>query len=117
MTSATLETSAPRREASRRMSNLLALILVVLAVLPIVIFATDATNRGPLLRAGHAGRAVAERRARVAPEDAAARLERRRESRAARHPTLVSVLFGTAVQIFWITAAGVIGRRLFKLRL
>ncbi|MEO6877713.1 MAG: hypothetical protein ABI205_04470 [Gemmatimonadaceae bacterium] len=57
------------------------------------------------------------RRLRENPGPRAARLERRRAARAARHPTFVSVMLGTAAQLFWIAAAGVIGRRLFKLRL
>jgi hypothetical protein len=95
------------------MSTLLSIILIIVTILPLIIFATDFTNRAPVRTA----RTAVGRRAGAPQETQTLRLERRRVERAKRRPTFGGAAIGLVVSLFWIGAAGVVGRRLFRLRL
>jgi hypothetical protein len=94
-------------------AKLLSIILIVLTILPLLIFATDFTSRAPLRTA----RAAAGRRAGLTQESQQVRFERRREERAKRRPTFGGAVIGLVVSLFWIGAVGIVGRRVFNLRL
>jgi hypothetical protein len=98
---------------SRWKTRLLAAIVVFLAVFPIVIFATDATERGPVATARNA----AMKRAGVRQVPDSARRARGRAQRKRIHPTLMTAALGMAVQLFWVAMIGVVGRKFFSLRL
>ena len=98
---------------SRWKTRLLAATVVFLALLPIVIFATDATQRGPLV----AARNAAVQRAGTTQVPDSVRRARRRAQRRRIHPTLTTVIPGMAVQLFWVALFGIVGRTYFRLRL
>ena len=105
--------TATARETSRLVSRLLGLALVTCAVLPLVIFATDATNSRPV----RAARATALKRAGVTQLDDSTRSQRARASRARRHPGIGRVTGSMLLELFWIVVIAAGGRRLFALRL
>jgi hypothetical protein len=106
--------TAPRIAAPLKV-RLLSLILIILTLLPLVVFATDAPNRAFVRAARQAALARAGVTAR--DEDPALRLERSRVARASRHPTLGSALIAMLVQLFWVCVVAWVGRRVFSLRL
>ena len=97
------------------MSRLLAIALVIVAVLPILVFAADLTNR-PLVQAGRE-RALQRAGVRPAQESQDVRRERIRVRRASIRPTVPSVAMSVVFQLVMLTAIAVVGRRLFALRL
>jgi hypothetical protein len=101
--------AAPGRWRSR----LLAAILIVLTCFPILIFATDATQRGPLVTARNA----AFRRARVRQLPDTERRARQALQRRRIRPTFATAAMGIGVQLFWIVVIAVVGRKWFRLRL
>jgi hypothetical protein len=94
-------------------TRLLAATVVFLTVVPILIFATDATQRGPLVSARNA----AIRRAGVIQVPDSARRARQRTQRDRIRPTLMTAVFGMMRQLFWVAVIGIVGRKYFKLRL
>ena len=98
-----------------RASALLALIIVVLAVLPLAVFATDLPNSRALRAAREQ---VAERSGRrfveEDPDLRRRRLMLRREALGTTWPRAVESMF---VQFAFVAAAGIVGRRVFGLRL
>lgn len=121
-----------------RMNRLLAIALVIVTVLPILIFATDFTNRAPLraaraaagrsrgpremqdARGPGAERAMREHGDGRAEQSAATPDGRRaqvREQRARRRPTLGRMVQSVAFQLVLLVVIGAAGRRLFALRL
>jgi hypothetical protein len=87
--------------------------LMVFCVLPLLIFATDATSG----RAAKAARAEVARRSGARPESDSTRRERVRRGRANIHPDVGSIVSGLSLQLFWVAVVAVIGRRIFGLRL
>jgi hypothetical protein len=108
----TAAATAPR-DTSRLLSRLLAFALVAVTILPLVIFATDATN-GRLAREA---RSAALKRAGVTQLDDGTRNQRARASRARRHPGIGRVTGAMLLELFWIVVIAAAGRRLFALRL
>lgn len=109
--------NAPPSSASPwpRSSALLAAIVVVLAVLPLAVFATDLPNSRVLRSAREAVAARSGRREVV--EDADARRRRlmlRRETLGTTWPRAAEAML---VQLAFVAAAGVVGRKWFGLRL
>jgi hypothetical protein len=98
---------------SRWRSRLLAAILVTMTCLPILIFATNATQRGPLVTARNA----AFQRARVQPLPDSVRRARQASRRRQIRPTFASAVKGMGVQLFGIVVIAVVGRTWFRLRL
>jgi hypothetical protein len=98
---------------SRWKPRLLAATVVFLTVLPILIFATNATQRGPLVTARNA----AIKRAGAIQVPDSLRRERRRLQRQRIRPTPMTAAFGVTVQLFWVAAIGIVGRKFFQLRL
>ena len=98
---------------SRWKSRLLAATVVLLTVLPILIFASDATQRGPLVTARNA----AMKRAGVTQVPDSLRRARRRLQRERIRPTPMTTVFGMTAQLFWVAVIGIVGRKFFKLRL
>lgn len=97
------------------MSVLLALIITVLTVLPLVTFAADLPNSRLLRDAREQVAARSGRRFREEnPEVRRTQLRLRREQLGTT-PTRAVMAMG--VQLFFLVAAGVIGRRVFALRL
>ncbi|MGH7654134.1 MAG: hypothetical protein ACREN6_05665 [Gemmatimonadaceae bacterium] len=110
---------AKPRDMDKLLSRFLVFALVTCTVLPLVIFATDATN-SRLVRAARASalkRAAALKRADVKQLDDSVRSERARASRARRHPGVGRVTESLAIELFWIVVIAAAGRRLFTLRL
>ena len=105
----TTASTAPGRWRTR----LLAAILVTLTCFPILIFATNATQRGPLMTA----RKAALARARVQEIPDSVRRARQTMQRRQIRPTFKTAMMGLSVQLFWIAMIAVVGRRWFKLRL
>ncbi|MGB7211428.1 MAG: hypothetical protein WBC97_02270 [Gemmatimonadales bacterium] len=103
----------PSSAPSRSRSRLLAGILAVLACLPILVFATNATQRGPLVTA----RDAVMKRAGVRQVPDSARRVRQASERRRIRPAFDSAALGMAVQLFWIVVIGVVGRKWFGLRL
>ena len=99
--------------SSRWKMRLLAATVVLLAGLPLLIFATDATQRGPIVTARNAAR----QRAGLAEVPDSARRARRRAQRERVRPTLMSAAVGLIVQLFWVAVIAVVGRKFFGLRL
>jgi hypothetical protein len=95
------------------LSRLLTFALVVCTILPLVIFATDATDS----RLVRETRSAALTRAGVKQLDDSTRNERARASRARRHPGVVRVTESIIVELFWVVVIAAAGRRLFTLRL
>jgi hypothetical protein len=108
----TASTATPR-ETSKLLSRLLGFALVTCTVLPLVVFATDATNSRP----ARAARATALKRAGVTQLDDSTRSQRARASRARRHPGIGRVTGAMLLELFWIVVVAAAGRRLFSLRL
>jgi hypothetical protein len=107
--------TTPSASGWTRAPALLALIIVVLAVLPLAVFATDLPNS----RALRAARAqIAERSGRRFVEDdpdvRRRRLMVRREALDTTWPRALESMF---VQFAFVAAAGFVGRRWFALRL
>lgn len=94
-------------------TRLLGAIVVFLAVLPIVMFATDATQRGPLV----AARTAAMRRVGATQLPDSVRRARQRTQRQRIHPTLMTATLGMTVQLVWVAVFGIVGRKYFRLRL
>jgi hypothetical protein len=108
----------PHRAAASgwtRAPALLALIIVVLAVLPLAVFATDLPNSRALRAAREQ---VAERSGRhfvdEDPDVRRRRLMLRRETLGTTWPRIVESM---VVQFAFVAAAGIVGRRVFGLRL
>lgn len=97
-------------------TRLLAAALVIVAILPIAIFATDFTQSG-MIRA--ARRRVQEReRGSTQPRMSdSARREMVRVRRARRHPTPGTIAESMAFQLIMIVVIGAAGRKIFALRL
>ena len=98
---------------SRWKTRLLSATIVFFAVFPLLIFATHATERGPLVTARNA----AFKRAGVVPPPDSVREARGRAQRARRQQTLGTATLGLTVQLFWLVIVGVVGRKWFGLRL
>jgi len=104
---------AGSRSASPLTTRLLAAILIVLTLLPLLVFATDAPNRAPV----RAAREAALARTGAKAEDSDEREERSREARQRRHPPLWGAVTAMLFQLFWICIIALVGRRGFGLRL
>ena len=94
-------------------SRLLAAILVTLTCLPILIFTTNATQRGPLVTA----RDAAFKRAGVQQVPDSVRRVRHALQRRGIRPTFETAAVGIAVQLLWVVVIAAVGRRWFRLRL
>jgi hypothetical protein len=97
------------------MTRLLAIALVIVTLLPILIFATDLTNRRVLQATRE--RALQRASVRPRPESQDARRGRIRARRASIHPTVPTVAMSMAFQLVMLAVIAVVGKRLFALRL
>ena len=105
--------NAARTAPGKWRTRLLTATLITLAGFPILIFATDATHRGPLVSA----RAAAMKRAGVQEIPDSVRRERQARQRRRIRPTFEGAVLAMAFQLFWIVAIAVVGRTFFRLRL
>lgn len=109
----TSPTRAPARTPA--MTKLLAVGLVILAVLPLLIFATDLPNRSFMRNARQRAQQGSGRPAEDANREV--RRERIRERRAKIRVEPARVAYAVAFQLVMLTAIAAVGRRLFSLRL
>ena len=93
--------------------KVLAGILSFLAVAPILIFATNLTQRRPLTAARNA--ALARAGVQQVPDSVRARRQALQRQRL--RPTFTSAVLGIALQLLWVVVIGIVGRRVFQLRL
>jgi hypothetical protein len=98
---------------SRWKPRVLAGIIVFLTLTPILIFSTDATQRGPFVTARNA----AMQRAGVTQTPDSVREARARLQRQQICPALKTAALGMMVQLIWAALVGLVGRKLFALRL
>ena len=103
-----------KRPASA-LTKLLGVALVIVAVLPLLIFATDFTNSQVLRSARKAATQRSSNRPAEESEDAMR--ERIRIRRAKMHPVVPSVALAMTFQLVMLSAIAFVGRRLFALRL
>ena len=96
------------------MTKLLAMGLVILAVLPLIVFATDLTNRGVMRTARQRAQQVG---AETGEENREARRQRVREQRAKIHVNPLGIATAMLFQLGMLTVIAAIGWRLFALRL
>ena len=96
------------------MTRILAIGLVILAVLPLIVFATDLTNRGVMRTARQRAQQVG---ARTGDENREVRRQRVREQRAKIHVNPLGIATAMLFQLGMLTVIAAIGWRLFALRL
>lgn len=110
-----MTTSARMPTRTPIMTKLLAIGLVILTVLPLLIFATDLTNRNVLRNARHrAQQAAGERRP---EENREVRRLRVREMRSKIHVNPLGIATAIVFQLVMLTVIAAVGWRLFSLRL
>ena len=111
----TTQTSARVQARTPAMTKLLAIGLIILAVLPLVIFATDLPNRSFMRAARQRAQQGSGRR--NEDENREARRQRIRESRSKIQVSVPRVAYAIVFQLVMLTAIAAVGRRLFSLRL